>query len=217
MWSADLFGVGVYECHFVEVCIADGRHHVSLGGTGRMDFNIESESLGGVGDFHCSREAGIVVGVDTYDVGGSAGDEVDVLFDAPDVFGLEQWSLDDFPKLFVAVHRDSCVFIGVFEPQEVGFVACFAEFHGFEPGVDFAGGVEHEVHLWSDGCSHGVNGFDFLMEVVVPPTVDFERGVAHFFAFDGEIGVRLRGVESAVAIAVHGRRVALELGSPAAE
>ena len=178
-----------------------------MGGAGSVDFDIEAQAFGGVGDLHGPGEPAVQVGIDADEVGGLGEDEIDVLLEAADVLALQQRRADQFTQFAVGVGRDAAVLERVFVPEVVGIIEGAADLHGVSEGVVFAGRVDHQVHLVADGGADGGDGGDFLLDDGVAPAVDLEGRVAPVAALDGEIGVGGRAVEHTVAVAVIGAGV----------
>ena len=101
------------QTQFIIIGVADGGDAVAVGQTAAVEFAVEAEALGGMGDLHRTGDAAVLVAADADEVGAAVDDEVDVLFEAEDVLCLQERRLEQLAEFFVGEDRDAAVLVGV--------------------------------------------------------------------------------------------------------
>ena len=123
------------------------------------------------------------------------------------MLGLEDRRGDVFPQFLVAENRHAAVLIGIFQPVETGFVAGAAHLQRVRPGIVFARGVDHEIHVVSDTLAHDPYVSNLAFDGGVAPTVNLERPISHVPALFGEISKGFGSVQSTVFVPMVGTGV----------
>ena len=192
----------MYEPQFVVVAVPDGRHDVAVGEAAAVEFHVQPESLGRVGDLHHAGDAAVLVDTGADEIRSPVDDEIDVLLEAEDMLGLEDRRGDVLPQLLVAEYGHAAVLVGIFQPEEPRFVAGPANLQRVRPGIVFARGIDHEVHVVADPLAHDFYVRDLPLYGRVAPAVDLEGAVSQVPALFGEIREGLGRVQTAVFVAV---------------
>ena len=129
-----------------------------------MQFDVEAEPFGGVGNLHDPGDAAVVVGIDAHEVGSVGHDEIHVRLQPPQVFQLQERRLDELAQFPVGESRDPTVAERVLVPEIVKLVAGPAQFQGVAEGLDGAEGIQHQIHPVPHSPAHGPDQLDLVLQ-----------------------------------------------------
>ena len=171
----------------VVVGVPNGGHALALGGAGAVEFDVEAETLGGVGELHGCGDAH-VLHIASDEVGRAVDHEVDAGLEAADVLGEEQRGDEQLAELAVGELRYASVGQRVLVPEVGGLVAGAPDLDRVSEGAEGIVGVGHEVDVRSDAVAEHEDRPGLAFRLAVLPAVDLEGGVAEFLALLGEVG-----------------------------
>ena len=180
---------------------------MAVGESAAVEFHVQPEPLGRMGDLHHAGDAAVLVDPGPHEVRSPVDDEIDMLLQAEDMLGLQDRRGDMFPQFLVAEYGHAAVLVRILQPEEPGFVAGPAHLERVRPGIVFAGGVDHEVHVVSNAFSHDLYVGDLALDGGVAPAVDLEGAISQVPALFGEVREGLGCVQAAVFVTVVRARV----------